>query len=321
MKKADAEWKDYLNRKTENNALKEIETLVNETSKLTAHVYVLNEISRVLDEAGIDLLKRIEVDNSMPLPSLELTRVYSIESPKELSKEFGWISFHGWAGELASPSFFSGWKPMPAEKVNEPNAFSKLLWLNSFGIEAMVIAGFKAYWAFEEVAKQQTCSIEDVLMSTLPEIWSGATKGNGKRKGKYGLCKTKDGPMLVDADELLKLVGESEKPRETFPLKGQGISKGKVTGIAKVVIDVRDFNKVNLGDVLVTPMTNFDFVPILGKVNAVVTDGGGSLCHAAIICREMRKPGVVGTRVATKVIKDGMLIQVDAESGEVYLVR
>lgn len=62
-------------------------------------------------------------------------------------------------------------------------------------------------------------------------------------------------------------------------------------------------------------MTTPDFVPAMQRAAAIVTDEGGILCHAAIIAREMRKPCVIGTKIATRVFKDGDLIEVDADKG------
>lgn len=68
-------------------------------------------------------------------------------------------------------------------------------------------------------------------------------------------------------------------------------------------------------------MTTTNFVPILSKVSAIVTDEGGITCHAAIISREMNIPCVIGTRSATKAFKDGDIVRVDADNGTVTKVR
>lgn len=93
-----------------------------------------------------------------------------------------------------------------------------------------------------------------------------------------------------------------------------GIGKGKV----KLVRGIEDLGKVKQGDVLVARMTTPDYVPALERASAVVTDSGGTTCHAAIVSREMGKPCIVGTEWATKKLKDGMLVTVDATKGRVY---
>jgi pyruvate,water dikinase len=69
------------------------------------------------------------------------------------------------------------------------------------------------------------------------------------------------------------------------------------------------------GDILVTSMTTPDYVPAMEKALAFVTDEGGLSCHAAIVAREMKKPCIIGTKIATKVLKDNDLVEVDANKG------
>jgi pyruvate,water dikinase len=102
-------------------------------------------------------------------------------------------------------------------------------------------------------------------------------------------------------------------------LKGLGASPGIAVGEVKIVGSERDISKVKDGDVLVAVMTTPDMVPAMKKASAIVTDEGGLTCHAAIVSRELGVPAVVGTKNATKLLKDGMLVTVDGEKGIVYL--
>jgi pyruvate,water dikinase len=68
-------------------------------------------------------------------------------------------------------------------------------------------------------------------------------------------------------------------------------------------------------------MTNPQMMPLIKDAGAIVTDEGGLTCHAAIISREMKIPCVVGTKVATRVLKDGDLVEVDAEKGVVKIIE
>lgn len=102
-------------------------------------------------------------------------------------------------------------------------------------------------------------------------------------------------------------------------LKGLGASPGIAIGEVKIVGSEKDISKVKEGDVLVAVMTTPDMVPAMKKASAIVTDEGGMTCHAAIVSRELGVPAVVGTKNATKVLKDGMLVTVDGEKGIVYL--
>lgn len=97
--------------------------------------------------------------------------------------------------------------------------------------------------------------------------------------------------------------------------------KGFVKGIVKVVKDISSLKKLNEGDVLVTSMTTPDFIVGMKIASAFITDEGGLSCHAAIVSREMKKPCIIGTKIATKVLKDGDLVEVDANTGVVKIIK
>lgn len=104
----------------------------------------------------------------------------------------------------------------------------------------------------------------------------------------------------------------------TIASKGSNkITKGKV----RVILDPFNVKHFNQSDILVTSMTSPEFVFVMKKASAIITDTGGLTCHAAILSREMNVPCIVGTRIATKVLKDGDLIEVDTEKGIVRKIR
>jgi phosphohistidine swiveling domain-containing protein len=103
--------------------------------------------------------------------------------------------------------------------------------------------------------------------------------------------------------------------------KGVVAMKGKITGLVKIIFRDEDASKFNSGDILVTTMTRPDWLPIMKKSSAYITDAGGMLCHAAIVARELGKPCIIGTKIATKVLKDGDMVEVDAENGVVKILK
>lgn len=100
-------------------------------------------------------------------------------------------------------------------------------------------------------------------------------------------------------------------------LHGLGASPGLAAGPVKIVHGLDDLHKIEKGDVLVTEMTNPDMVPAMKRAAAIVTDEGGTTSHAAIVSREMGIPCIVGTNAATKILKDGDIITVNADKGSV----
>jgi rifampicin phosphotransferase len=116
------------------------------------------------------------------------------------------------------------------------------------------------------------------------------------------------------------LFKEPDAKTTTTSVRGLSVSPGVVEGVARVVVDEADFGRIQQGDVLVTRATSPYFNVVLPLLGAIVTDRGGQLCHAAIVSREYGIPGVVGTRDATSVIKDGARVRVDGERGVVEVL-
>jgi phosphohistidine swiveling domain-containing protein len=92
-------------------------------------------------------------------------------------------------------------------------------------------------------------------------------------------------------------------------------------GTAKIVLTIDKIGKINDGDILVTTMTSPDFVIGIKKAGAIITDVGGMLSHAAIISREFKKPCIVGTEIATKVIHDGDVVELHCDRGTVKIIK
>ena len=121
----------------------------------------------------------------------------------------------------------------------------------------------------------------------------------------------------LKAKEEIKKESEEKEERKVL-LTGLGAGPFVGSGPVKIVREISDLEKINIGDVLVTKMTNPDMAPVFKKVSAIVTSEGGVSCHAAIVSREMEVPCVVGTVNAVEVLKDGEEITVDGRAGKVY---
>ncbi|MFL6163803.1 MAG: phosphoenolpyruvate synthase [Jatrophihabitantaceae bacterium] len=101
-------------------------------------------------------------------------------------------------------------------------------------------------------------------------------------------------------------------------ISGLSASHGRASGPVRVLHSPSQQDQLRDGDVLVAPMTSPDWVPAMRRAAALITDGGGMTCHAAIVSRELGVPCVVGTRSATTVLRDGQLVTVDGAAGKVY---
>ncbi len=94
----------------------------------------------------------------------------------------------------------------------------------------------------------------------------------------------------------------------------------KLRGKVKIIFQPEK-EEFNDGDILVTSMTRVEFMPLMRKAKAIITDEGGIACHAAIVSRELGLPCIIGTKIATKVLKDGDLVEVDMEKGIIKVLE
>jgi len=178
---------------------------------------------------------------------------------------------------------------------------------------------------YKEIGKRIGLDVKEVALLTNKEIEEHLAKSKefdkeelAKRKKSYLLFQSNDHIEILSGKEAnektkeLKLYSEKEDVKE---FKGIIGSPGKAKGKAKIIPTNLDFNKVKEGDIVVAAMTRQDYVAVMRKASAIVTNEGGVTCHAAIIARELGLPCIVGTEIATEVLKDGDKIEVDANKG------
>jgi phosphohistidine swiveling domain-containing protein len=136
--------------------------------------------------------------------------------------------------------------------------------------------------------------------------------------------------MIYDKDILILSGKEAKKGLEDFnerfskqfnELKGRIAMMGKAKGHVKILLGRADFHKINQGDVLVAPSTRPEYLPLMKKACAIITDEGGLTSHAAIVSRELKIPCIIGTQVATEILKDNDLVEVDADNGIVRKIE
>ncbi len=162
---------------------------------------------------------------------------------------------------------------------------------------------------------------EQVLKDKKPEVESLR-----KRTDEWYYEYTEDGTHSEwYGDDAHKKRDEAiglDKQEQHSELQGISASQGRIIGTAKVCLSAKNADEnINEGDILVTGMTMPEFVPAMKKSAAVVTDEGGLTCHAAIFSRELEIPCVVGTKMATRQIKDGDLLEVNANHGVIKILK
>jgi len=113
-------------------------------------------------------------------------------------------------------------------------------------------------------------------------------------------------------------IKRKKKAKGEVILEGMAASPGIGHGKAKIVHDLKELERVEKGDILITKMTNPDMVPAMRRASAIITDEGGLTSHASIVSRELGIPCVVGTGEATEKINDREVVSVDGTHGEVF---
>lgn len=181
-------------------------------------------------------------------------------------------------------------------------------------------------------AEKNNLTYEDLLELTPKEILSCIFEGArintdliSERKKGFAIIASNEEVRIETGKKLQDIIAlfglNKTEGTDIKEFKGQIGNKGKVTGRVLVAITAKDAKNIKPGMILVAPETTPDYVPAMGVASAFITNVGGITSHASIIAREMNKPCIIGTKIATQVLKDGMIIEVDADKGVVRIIK
>ncbi len=178
-----------------------------------------------------------------------------------------------------------------------------------------------------ELVRESGLPVELYKVVTPPECFSQEFPSAVELKTRFNngaaIEMFEDHSNLVtgaDAADLFNKL-QSQRLDKHFDLRGQPACLGRVTGKVIVIAGPQDFAKFQEGAILVTGMTRPEFVPIMKKAVGIITDEGGVTCHAAIVSRELNKPCIIGTQNASKVLKTGDVVELDAFHGLVKKLK
>ncbi len=193
---------------------------------------------------------------------------------------------------------------------------------------AYQLAGYnKSYYGFNTFRRGRLVTVFDKIGLTNNQqikqiIGELEITGVNITHDKKGWVKTSEEYKEIE-EKLREYFKEYEyKPKRL--LTGYPASKGKVIGTIRQVNMFhsgnmeKEIKKVNKGDIIVTAMTRPQFLIAIRRAGGIITDLGGTLCHAAIVSREFGIPAVVGTNIATKVLQDGQKVIIDGGEGVIY---
>ncbi|MFA6095987.1 MAG: PEP-utilizing enzyme [Candidatus Paceibacterota bacterium] len=196
----------------------------------------------------------------------------------------------------------------------------------------------KSYYHLEkllsEIARRLSLSLSQARSFSPDYLKESLGKGGADPNAlnsiyKFHVCLPKeDGGVLVLSGAEAKGFSDTYVKREVVEnlagieeIHGQVAYRGRVSGKVKVINLPSDMEKMEEGDILVSLATSPSLVPAMKKAMAIVTDEGGLTCHASIVSRELGITCIVGTKFASKVLKDGDMVEVDAEKGVVRILK
>jgi phosphohistidine swiveling domain-containing protein len=227
-------------------------------------------------------------------------------------------------------AFFAG-HPRSKYLFRLTDVLQKFAFVLDHSKAVVVYERFLASPLFKEISKRLDVSEDELLFLVPPETIDYLIAGK-KADKKLIARREKNRVVLLKKDKItwfggkeagaiIKKYFSEEKVKKIKFLKGISAYPGKVVGKAVIVKSIFDRQKFKKGDILVTHDGSAELTVFLKEAGAIVNNEGGIICHAAIVAREMKTPCIVGTKSATKFIKDGDLIEVDSDSGIVRKLK
>jgi phosphohistidine swiveling domain-containing protein len=132
--------------------------------------------------------------------------------------------------------------------------------------------------------------------------------------------------MIISGADYRRLMGErssllKDRGLDSRELHGTVANMGTAKGKVSIIKNLESLRHFQRGNILVASMTRPEYMLAIKQAAAIITDEGGLTCHAAIIARELNIPAVIGTKIATQVLKTGMTVEVDADKGIVKILK
>ena len=299
--------------------------IITERSDDTIHFYY--------DLEGVDwvqnLLVRLARENKNFIPTLEkkvlerlafIRPIYEREEPiglvelkrflKELEVGYPWFEAMWWFFQMDNETKTAGLNLDNLAKVR--NLTDTLCNSSDTVIRKSLL---KMYPQFEELSS--LLRTEEIVKGALPKKEELELRDRGYFFANNTLVKEQDKEKV---ENQFKMHFVKEPVKKVRQLNGLPAYHGVVRGFVRRIMGHKQINTIKDGEILISPMTIPDFIPAIHKAAAIVTDEGGVLCHAAIIAREFQKPTVVGTRIASKRLQDGDIVEVNATEGKVTLI-
>lgn len=308
-----------------------------------------------LSKDQVDLLKIAREIKGIPFGKLSKEQKKRLE---EHSEKFGWLSttYHLGEPQTVQSLYKKAQKSDPDKELKEMekkkkryervindlkkkltkkemeviNVMQEVIFSRNYQKETVNKCQHRSEPFLKRCAEEIGISWEDFLYLTPREAEEALVSKKLPKKEEIETRKKGYAVIIEDgivfATHNIKEFIVEAKERDDFQsasdfIKGQPGYKGIVEGKVRIIMKKKQLNEFKAGKILVTSMTSIDFVPIMKKARGIITDEGGITCHAAIVSRELNIPCVIGTKIATKILKDGDLVEVDANTGVVKILK
>ncbi|MDD4902394.1 MAG: PEP-utilizing enzyme [Patescibacteria group bacterium] len=183
---------------------------------------------------------------------------------------------------------------------------------------------------FEKLGRKHKTSPAELMFYLPKEFFKFLQEGKKvgekilQERKKHYVLWLQNGRMKFYLGKQARQVEMEQVPPEKIApvkeIKGMVACRGKATGKVRVVNTKAQMERMQAGEILVSIMTTPRLLAATKKASAIITDEGGITCHAAIISREFKIPCIIGTKNASKILKDGDFVEVDADSGIVKIL-
>jgi phosphohistidine swiveling domain-containing protein len=192
--------------------------------------------------------------------------------------------------------------------------------------KCVLISNYYQFEFLKEAARRSGISFKLLQYSIYPEFRAVLEKKikrkDLEKRSKICVCiQTPDSFEIVygsDAQKALDFFQKGVDIKED--IKGMTASVGIARGRVKKILKIHDMANIEKGDILVVSMTRPEMVPAMKLVSAIITDEGGVTSHAAIVSRELGIPCIIGTKIATQMLNDGDIVEINADKGFVKIL-
>lgn len=303
----------YINPLDSKNNIKRLQKVINQPGYIASKIKEGENVVKNLYNLPLDLKKK-----NLFLNKKELIKIIK-EVRKRLFEFGGFFEFTHYIGRTNVKLTQAQIKKLSSFHDRRKDAF-----LNSFNFLNIL---------FEKTLKNTEIINKKLNFLTIEEIidyFNGKIDKNyinreqAKRMDKY-ICVYKNQSEKIITDgfnkELNKITGDVKVDKSIKNIKGVPINKGLIKGKVKIITQNTIYKKIPRNAIIVTQMSTPEMTPFLKNARALITDEGGLLCHAAIFAREFKIITILGTKIATQVLEDGDLVEVDANKGFVRKIN